>query len=66
VAALGRSVRHLLHLWRPFLVKWDLSPGISMSLRVQRRTEDFMDSNETTRKNLFGDFIDDVNFNHKV
>jgi hypothetical protein len=47
-------------------VKWNLSLGTSMSLRVQRRTEGFLDSNETTRKNLFGDFIDDVNFNHKV
>jgi hypothetical protein len=58
VAAVWAIGEILLHLPRPFLVKWTLS--------LQMRIKSFLDSNEATRRNLFGDYVDDVNFNHKV
>jgi hypothetical protein len=66
VAAVWAIGETLLHLLRPFFVELTLSLQMVMSLRLQMWRESFLDSNEKTRRNLFGDYVDDVNFNHKV
>jgi hypothetical protein len=37
-----------------------------MLLRLQKPIEGFLDPNETTRRDLFGEYGDGVNFNHKA